>query len=346
MRIIKIHICVWIAYFIVVYISDLILDHDTRLLTEVTIFITHNIYLFYSLLFVIRNFSFKTTQSAVFSLTRMVSVLALFFLMKYLMIYFLFPRIYGPFEMLPKITWITVGFLWIINYSLFASAYYYLRSSTQKQQEVNRLLKDGLVKENEKLELENTLLKAQINPHFLYNTLNFLYAKSLPLSDQLSNGIMKLSEIMRHSLQSHDKNGLVLLSEEIEHIRNLIEMAQLRFNNRLCIEFLVRGDFEHLKIIPFALITLVENVLKHGIVNEEAKPANIIVEITSQNQFHFTTRNYKRYGPKEYSTSIGLANTKRRLSNNYGEECIFEITDSPDAFRTDLYISMNKLISV
>ncbi len=75
-------------------------------------------------------------------------------------------------------------------------------------------------------------LKAQINPHFLHNTLNFLYAKSLPYSSELSEGILTLSEIMRYSLEKEeDRGGKVLLTKEIEHVNNVIKIQQLRFDH-------------------------------------------------------------------------------------------------------------------
>ena len=101
--------------------------------------------------------------------------------------------------------------------------------------------KQRRILEAQKLQLETQIsqanfnfLKAQINPHFLHNTLNFLYAKSLPYSAELSEGILTLSDVMRYALsQGHQKDGKAPLKEEIEHVQNVIKISQLRYSNQL-----------------------------------------------------------------------------------------------------------------
>src|SRR6202044_2051335 len=88
--------------------------------------------------------------------------------------------------------------------------------------------------EKEKMQADYLFLKAQINPHFLHNTLNFLYSRSLPYSSELSEGILTLSEIMRYSLEKEeDADGKVLLTKEIEHVNNIIRIQQLRYSGNL-----------------------------------------------------------------------------------------------------------------
>ncbi|MEI9957995.1 MAG: histidine kinase [Ferruginibacter sp.] len=108
-------------------------------------------------------------------------------------------------------------------------------------------------------------LKSQINPHFLHNTLNFLYAKSLPYSPELSEGILTLSDIMRYALnESNGSDDKAPLKDEIEHVRNVIKINQLRFSNNLHVNFEVQGILNDVEIVPFVLITIVENAFKHG----------------------------------------------------------------------------------
>ena len=344
MKKIRYHIIFWTCYFLYCYLSDLIIDDTTTLGNELFLFLTHNIFLFYTLIYFFNTFSKRTRKELIVSIVRLIVIILAFYALRFFGRYYILTKYFDPgFSSMTYDRCFAIGATWVVQYFFFSSAYFYFRTSIQKQKDLTLAIQEKLVEQKEKLELENTLLKAQINPHFLYNTLNFLYAKSLPLSSDLSNAIMKLSEIMRHSMQPHDKEGLVQLDEEIEHIQNLIEMARLRFNNQIFINLSVKGDFEHLRIIPFALITLVENVMKHGLVNVESKPANILIEFTPQDQLHFTTWNYKRMGPKENSTSIGLANTRKRLANKYGDDCSFEIVNESELYKTDLYISINKL---
>src|SRR6266480_258233 len=115
---------------------------------------------------------------------------------------------------------------------------------------VRESLKQKRVLEAQKLQLEAQIsqanfnfLKAQINPHFLHNTLNFLYAKSLPYSEELSEGILTLSDIMRYALsKGNQKEGKAPLTDEIEHVNNVIKISQLRYSNQLKVNFEVGGE--------------------------------------------------------------------------------------------------------
>ena len=146
-------------------------------------------------------------------------------------------------------------------------------------------VKQRRILQAQKLQLEAQIsqanfnfLKAQINPHFLHNTLNFLYAKSLPYSAELSEGILTLSDIMRYALnQGNQKDGKAPLKDEIEHVQNVIKISQLRFSNQLKVNFEIEGNVEGRMIIPFVLITLVENAFKHGDLKNPDYPIDIKV---------------------------------------------------------------------
>ena len=116
--------------------------------------------------------------------------------------------------------------------------------------------------ENEKLTAELTFLKAQINPHFLFNTLNNLYYLAFTNSPNTTEVIAKLSQMMRYIIydSNHEK---VLLSREIDYIENYIGLEKLRFNNQIPINFRVEGDINQTKIVPLIPITFLENAFKH-----------------------------------------------------------------------------------
>jgi two-component system, LytTR family, sensor kinase len=197
--------------------------------------------------------------------------------------------------------------------------------------------------EVEKSQANLNFLKAQINPHFLHNTLNFLYAKSLPYSNELSEGILTLSDIMRYALsEGNAKDGKAPLKDEIEHVRNVIKINQLRYSNTLNVQFEVEGVVNGAVIIPFVLITLVENAFKHGDLKNTADPIDIKLKVTlgqSQlNRLYFYCRNRKKSGPKELSTGIGLENIKKRLDLAYGNDYSFNVKDEGDFYTTELTI--------
>jgi LytS/YehU family sensor histidine kinase len=195
---------------------------------------------------------------------------------------------------------------------------------------------------NEKMLAEKKFLQLQVNPHFLYNTLNFLYARSLNGDPALSDGIMTLSEIMRYSLQKNeDAKGLVSLEDEVTHLKNVIHIHQLRFSGKLRIVFSVSGNLRNAGILPFVLITPVENALKHGQLNDPLNPVqiNLLCDEDKQKIF-FSVINAKREGPKERSTGIGLDNTTRRLQWMYGENYSFGISNEKDCFKAQLTVPL------
>ncbi len=181
-------------------------------------------------------------------------------------------------------------------------------------------------------------LKSQINPHFLHNTLNFLYAKSLPYSAELSEGILTLSDIMRYALnESVDSDDKAPLKDEIEHVRNVIKINQLRFSNNLNVQFEVNGVVNGALIIPFVLITIVENAFKHGDLQKPEFPIDVKLNI-EHNRLFFYCRNKKKSGPKEISTGLGLDNIRNRLDFAYGTNYRLLIKDEADFYTTELTI--------
>jgi two-component system, LytTR family, sensor kinase len=193
--------------------------------------------------------------------------------------------------------------------------------------------------EVEKSQANFNFLKAQINPHFLHNTLNFLYAKSLPYSPELSEGILTLSDIMRYALsEGNARDGKAPLKDEIEHVRNVIKINQLRFSNNLNVQFDVEGVVNGASIIPFVLITLVENAFKHGDIKSNDNPITIKVKV-DDNSLWFYCRNRKKSGPKELSTGIGLDNIKKRLDLAYNKNYSLDIRDEAEFYSTELTIT-------
>lgn len=192
--------------------------------------------------------------------------------------------------------------------------------------------------EVEKSNANFNFLKAQINPHFLHNTLNFLYAKSIPYSAELSEGILTLSDIMRYALsEGNAKDGKAPLKDEIEHVRNVIKINQLRFSNNLNVKCEVEGVINGAEIIPFVLITLVENAFKHGDLKSSDHP--IIVKIkVADGTLYFYCHNKKKTGPKELSTGIGLDNIQKRLVLAYGDKFIFNVKEDDTFYTTELTI--------
>ena len=214
----------------------------------------------------------------------------------------------------------------------------YLTSLRDDRKQQKILEEQKMQLEVEKSQANYNFLKAQINPHFLHNTLNFLYAKSLPVSAELSEGILTLSEIMRYALsEGNAHDGTAPLKDEIEHVRNVIKINQLRFSNQLNVNFEVEGVLNGARIIRFVLITLVENAFKHGDLKDTGSPIDIKVAV-KDHTLYFYCRNKKKKGPKELSTGVGLDNIQKRLELAYGKKHELKIRDEADTYTTELII--------
>jgi two-component system, LytTR family, sensor kinase len=212
-----------------------------------------------------------------------------------------------------------------------------------KRQEMGREREKRLAEEQQLLLKQESLhaelknLKAQLNPHFLYNTLNYFYIKSSELSDDLAEAILKLSDIMRYSMQ--DVQAEVSLAEEINYLRQFIGLHQLRNENKLCIEFSVNGPVSEKRIIPFLFIGLIENSFKHGRMNDPANPLVIRIE-ASDEAITFYTKNLTNKKQRFESNRIGLSNLQRRLYLTYPDRYVFEVNQTDEEFSCYLSIQV------
>ena len=181
---------------------------------------------------------------------------------------------------------------------------------------------------NEKLKAELSFLKAQINPHFLFNTLNNIYALASTQSEHTAAAVMKLSSIMRYVL-TEARNDLVPLEKEIQFTSHYIELQKMRLTDKTIIEFSVRGEPLGRQIAPLLLLPFIENAFKYGISTREYSPINILLEI-KDNSLYFSICNHKHLNTLlrvSDNTGIGISNTKRRLDLFYEDRYLLDIQD-------------------
>ncbi len=194
--------------------------------------------------------------------------------------------------------------------------------------------------EKEKLqkEIELNYLKEQVNPHFLFNSLNSIYSLARQQSPETPDLVMQLSELMRYQLES-SKKETVLLKKELEFIENYLLLEEKRLSKRCTIEFLIDGDVSGLRISPMLLIPFVENAVKHGAQStNEQSTIDISVSIKN-NTLHFYVVNSK---PSMVSISnregLGLENVRRRLKLLYPNSHVLEIDDKEENYHVNLSI--------
>lgn len=189
-----------------------------------------------------------------------------------------------------------------------------------------------LLQQQETLSTELKALKAQVNPHFLYNTLNYFYIKSLEVDAELAESIIKLSEIMRYSMR--EDFNTAKLSEEINYMKQFISLHQLRYP--MYMDFKVTGDIDNKKILPFLLIGLVENAFKHGNMTNPNHPFIIKINVYAD-CIDFFSSNLKNKKKRFESNHIGLSNMRQRMDRAY-EKYTFDINNTDDIFSCSLII--------
>ena len=221
----------------------------------------------------------------------------------------------------------------------FALALYYGEKLILQQQAQRAIEKENFKLEQSIINTQLNNLKNQINPNFLFRKLDYFYQESLPHSASLSKGISLLSDMMHYAIDDDDEEGKVPLEKEITHIRNFIEINQLRFDGRLQVVFEVLGEVGSLKIMPLILITFVENAFKYGELMDAQNPLKIQLKL-EENQLFFSTYNRTRRGPKEQSEGIGMANTQKRLALGYPDQHRLVIKNEPDFYEVELEIKL------
>jgi len=196
---------------------------------------------------------------------------------------------------------------------------------------------------SEKLIAELKFLKNQVNPHFLFNTLNNLYSLAYSQSPKTTEVISKLSQMMRYMV--YDSNhDLVPLEKEIDYMQNYISLEKLRLNEVIPITFEIEGDPVQKKIAPLLLIPFLENAFKHGVSNSNPDSWVKAKLVTQGNNLHFEVTNslMNHQGTAGASNSgIGLENVRKRLDLKYPELYDLKIASTDTQFSANLDIHLN-----
>jgi two-component system LytT family sensor kinase len=198
-------------------------------------------------------------------------------------------------------------------------------------------LKAELINRNQASEL--ALLRSQVNPHFLFNTLNNIYSLVYKKSDDAPEAVMKLSSIMRYMLYDATTDK-VLLDKEIEYLKSFIELQKLRVRQQDFVEIAIHGDPNGKTIAPMLLIPFVENAFKHGSKNVP-NPGIRINLFIEPHKIQFVVTNYIRISTDaagDPSGGIGMHNIQRRLDLLYPGKHSLVITEDQDIFTVKLII--------
>lgn len=186
----------------------------------------------------------------------------------------------------------------------------------------------------------NSYLKAQINPHLLFNTLSFIYQDILASSPKAAEAVMSLSDIMRYSINCEFTESTVPLKEEIAQVKKLIRLQRTRFEEELSLTFEIGDNTENIKFIPLVLVTLAENIFKHGIFLDPQHPAKLAI---NQHGEFLTIHSCNLPDRKSRANSMhkGLENIRQRLEIAYGKAATMKHGIKDGYFELEIKVRTN-----
>lgn len=194
---------------------------------------------------------------------------------------------------------------------LLSLVFYFVKHQLKVNQQLHQL-------KLEKKQAELQVLKSQLSPHFLFNTLNSFYADALEVNSKLSDDILKLSEMLRYVTYEND-DEFVLLRDELNFLNNYIALFQRRFDGNLFIQKSFSENAGAYKIPALLLIHFVENAFKHGVLDDRNQPIQLSIKIT-ENQLDFKISNGFKMSQNFDARGIGYKNIKQRLELIFKED--------------------------
>ena len=249
-----------------------------------------------------------------FSVIFIITAIGFILLQRSIIWYYMYPNVYKrqPSSPFFPINWLyTFTNIYLVVFAV--SVIKLLQRNFRKEKNMQEL-------SEKKIEAELKFLKAQVHPHFLFNTLNNLYALTLEQSDKASEVVLKLSELLNYMLYECNE-PTILVSKEIKLIENYLSLEKIRYGENMELDFQVAGEIAGKKIAPMLLLPFVENAFKHG-VSKIARNARVSINLNlHEEELIFQVRNTKADttsdDPAGYSEGIGLKNVQRRLELMY-----------------------------
>ncbi len=304
-------------------------DIDLRMAVNILItigFLAISVYV--NLLWLIPVF-FNRKRYLVFTILEFANIL-LFILLNYYITFF--------FEGKPAVNVLTefvAEFILVMIFLVISTLLKFMRDSIALQ-DVELRIKEV---EKQKIETELRALKAQVNPHFFFNTLNSLYALSLDKSDKAPELILKLSDLMRYVIYE-SKDDLVPLGKQLEFLQSYVYLERLRSTESLDVRFDIHGDQSEVKIAPLIYLAFIENSFKHGAKDKGDQPyIHIIFNLEHEDRVEFTIENRTDpFSRQNADGGFGLSNVKKRLELLYPGKHELNITQSLSIYRVELTI--------
>jgi sensor histidine kinase YesM len=273
---------------------------------------------------------FNKRRYLIFTLLEIANIL-LFILLNYYVTYF-FEGGRHPANFLMEFL---AEFILVLLFLIMSTLLKFMRDSITLQ-DVELRMKEV---EKQKIEAELRALKAQVNPHFFFNTLNSLYALSLDKSEKAPELILKLSDLMRYVIYE-SIDDLVSVEKQLEFLQSYVYLERLRSQESLDIRFEIKGDHLRIKIAPLIFLAFIENAFKHGAKVECDHPyIHIAFNLEHNDRVIFSIENRRDpFQGKRNGGGFGLSNVKKRLELLYPGKHELIISESVTIYRVELTI--------
>ncbi len=291
----------------------------------------------YIMFFILSKYSSKKVN--VWQLVLLLSLVLILFtaIAQVIIVYILSPTLYVNFDIEE-----TFGYQGVINSFMDKIFIACLAISLKQMSNTQRLREREQFLMKEKLEAELNFLKSQINPHFLFNTLNNIYSLARKKSDKTPEVVVKLSKLLRFVLYEN-KNQYIYVEKELEFLKNYVELHKIRYDDRLKIVFKNQIDDRNSKIKPLLLMPFVENAFKHGVYHSTGRSYIYIELIVLKNKLTFKVEN--SFDPDcqniEEEDGIGLKNLKRQLELMYPKYHL-ETKKHDKKFLAEIFLDLNQ----
>lgn len=338
----RIHLICWIIFVIYEVLLTAYLSGNFSHLLYYILFYALNISVFYAHALIVLPKAIRSTITTLWRLPLFLIIECVFYLAIVMIFSYILELGHLRKNGLLHYDWrfFAVGLWRWVSFALYGTGYYFLLNYlNRKRAEMNKAI------ENEKLkrklvQSEKDFLRTQVNPHLLFNTLNFVKfaAKSRP--SEADDAIIRLSEIMRFALEQSNSES-IFIKNELDQVKNIIELNQLRFDHKLKINYVEEVENEFLQIIPVVLLTLVENVFKHGMLMNPNNTAKIHISADAQKLTLFI-KNQINSGSVYVSPGVGIKNIILRLNLCYPDNYIFEYGPDDEFYLVKLVIPINK----
>lgn len=235
-------------------------------------------------------------------------------------------------DMLTPIRYFIDNVYFTLYYSTFGIVFFFIQLNNFQQK-----MQNELIIRNRQAEL--SFLRSQINPHFLFNSLNNVYTLVYQGSENALSSISKLSELLRYMLYEEEEK--VLLIKEVRYLEHYIDLQLMRYDFKPAYQINIKVPADRtLRIAPLTLIPFVENAFKHGNLRDNNIPL-IINLILKEREMTFTVINKKSNFNKDHTGGIGSENVKKRLELIYGDHHHLHIVDTDDVYEVKLIINLN-----